>query len=259
VKLRITILGSGTGIPWRARAGPGWVLTAEGGSGADAVLVDPSAGSSQRMADRGIPLDRLTHVLFTHYHPDHTGDLVPILFALRNPRFRDRPPLRLIGPRGLRKLLRELRGVYGDWIEPPQGVEATEIGGAEGDPFVRVGALEVTPFPTDHADPSIALRILCRGGPTIAYTGDTDRCDGAVEAARGADLLLIECSFPEGGKRPGHLVPSEAGRIAEAAGARRAVLIHMYPECHGHDLLGSFRRWFSGEAALAEDGMVIEA
>lgn len=253
----ITILGSGTGVPWRGRAGPGWVAQLDPGGG-EAVLVDPSAGSIQRMAECGIPLERLSHVLFSHYHPDHTGDLGPILFALRNPRYRERPrPLKLIGPRGLRKLLRDLAGVYGHFIDAAKDAEVTELGGAGGPGFAAVGPLEVTAHPVLHLEPSVAYRFAARGGATFAYSGDSDRCDGLVDAARNADLFLCECSFPEGRKQPGHLTPSEAGRVAEAAGARKLALLHLYPECHGHDLLGPCREVYRGEALVAEDGMVL--
>jgi ribonuclease BN (tRNA processing enzyme) len=253
----ITILGSGTGIPWRGRAGPGWVAQL-GGPEAAAMLVDPSAGSGQRMVERGIPLERLTHVLFSHYHPDHTGDLVPLLFALKNGRYQTgSQPLKLIGPRGLRKLLRDLLAVYGSWIDLAERLETIELGGAEGASFATVGPLEVTAHPVAHTDSSVAYRFDSRSGPPFAYSGDTDRCDGVVDASRNADLLLCECSFPEGEKRPGHLIPSEVGKIAEAAGARRVVLLHLYPECHGRDLLTPCREYFRGEAAVGEDGMVL--
>jgi ribonuclease BN (tRNA processing enzyme) len=253
----ITILGSGTGVPWRGRAGPGWVLQLDSPE-ADAVLVDPSAGSVQRMADCGIPLERLTHLFFSHYHPDHTGDLAPLLFALRNPRYQQRPRrLRLIGPRGLRNLLRDLAIVYGHWIDIGDRLEVTEMGGAEGTSFVTVGPLEVTAHPVIHTDSSVAYRFLARGGTTFAYSGDTDRCDGVVDAARNADLLLSECAFPEGQKHAGHLVPSEVGKIAQAAGVRRVVLLHLYPECHEQDLVGPCRQYFQGEVVIAEDRMVL--
>jgi ribonuclease BN (tRNA processing enzyme) len=255
--ITITILGSGVGIPSRTRAGPGWVATVEAPE-ADAVLVDPSAGSIQRMAERGIPLDRLTHVLLSHFHPDHTGDLAPLLFALKSPRYAGRsPPLTLIGPRGLRKLLRDLEGVYGQAIESARNLQVVELGSGERERFAAVGPLDVTAFPVVHAEGSIAYRFSRRGGPTFAYTGDTDHCDGAVEAGRGADLLLIECSYPEGEKRAGHLTPSEVGRIAAAAGPSRVVLLHLYPECRGHDLITPCRKYFAGEVTLAEDGMTI--
>jgi ribonuclease BN (tRNA processing enzyme) len=255
--LSVTILGSGTGVPWRARAGPGLVIQA-GGPEADAVLVDPSAGSIQRMAERGIPLEVLTHVVFSHYHPDHMGDLVPILFALKNPRYASRPrPLRLVGPRGLHRLLRTVGEAWGPWLESGERIQAFELGATEEDRFTTMGPLEVTAFPVIHADPSVAYRFSLRGEAAIAYSGDTDRCDGIVDAARNADLLLLECSYPEGEKRPGHLVPSEAGLIASASGARRVLLLHLYPECHDRDLLTPMREYFKGPVEVAEDGMVV--
>ncbi len=253
----ITILGSGTGVPWRGRAGPGWVALL-GGEDADAMLVDPSAGSLQRMVDAGIPLERVTHVVFSHYHPDHTGELAPLLFALKNPRYRERPRhLKLVGPRGLRKLLRDLCGVYGAAIEPGERVEVLELGDLPEGGFIPVGPLEVTAHPVVHDDASVAYRFATRGNGVFAYSGDTDRCEGVVDAARNADVLLIECAFPEGQKHPGHLVPSEVGRIAAAAGARKVVLLHLYPECHGHDLIAPCSQLFSGEVLVAEDGMVL--
>lgn len=252
----ITVLGSGTGVPWRGHASPGWVIDCEAGEGA--VLVDPGAGSIQRMADRGIPLERLTHILFTHLHPDHTGDLVPLLFALKNPRYRERPRrVQLAGPRGLRNLMRDLlRSAWGRWVDAGDKIEVVELETGS-DSFAALGLFEVVAFPVAHAEGSVAYRIERRGGPAIAYTGDTDRCDGVVDAARNADLLLIECSFPEGQKHEGHLIPSEVGRMAAAAGARRVVLLHLYPECQGQDLIGPCRAFFSGPVTVAEDGMTI--
>ena len=175
--ITLTILGTGVGSPSRTRAGPGWVATLETPD-ADALLVDPSAGSIQRMAERGIPLDRLTHVLITHFHPDHTGDLAPLLFALKNPRYAGRArPLAVLGRRACRKLLRDLEGIYGRAIES-RNLQVVELGGGEKERFTAVGPLDVTAFPVVHAEPSLAYRFSRRGGPTFAYTGDTDACEG---------------------------------------------------------------------------------
>lgn len=260
MKLRVTILGSGTAVPWRGRNSPGLVIQVETEERECLALVDPSAGSVHRMVACGYALESLTHVLITHFHPDHTGDLAPLLFALRNPRLREvgeRNPLRWIGPRGLRKLYRSLEGVYGSWIDLGARLEIDEVDPEENQGFFSLGPLEVTCFRVDHTDNSIAYRFESRAGRILAYSGDTDHCDGVVEAARGADLLILECAFPEGKKRPGHLVPSEAGQIATAANARRVLLTHFYPECWGEDLVRPCREHYTGEVLLAEDGLTV--
>jgi len=102
---------------------------------------------------------------------------------------------------------------------------------------VRVGPLEIEPFRVFHPVEAYGVRVT---GPsslapgervTLAYTGDTDVCDGVVELARGADLLLAEAAFHEGRDdavdRGIHLTGRRAGEVATAAGAKRLVLTHL--------------------------------
>jgi ribonuclease BN (tRNA processing enzyme) len=258
--LSVTILGSGTSVPWRGRNAPGLVLRIETDERNLLVLVDPSAGSIHRMADYGYSLADLSHVLFTHYHPDHTGDLVPILFALKNPRFAavgSDHPVQFVGPPGLIDLCKGLDLAYGHWIHHPTRVEFREINWRENQGFFALGPVETTCFPVDHTDNSIAYRFEPRSGSVLTYTGDTGYCESAIEAGREAGLLIIECSFPEGQKRKGHLTPSEVGRIAAAANAQRIVMTHLYPECRGQNLMEPCREYFRGEILIAEDGLTL--
>jgi ribonuclease BN (tRNA processing enzyme) len=255
-----TLLGSGTGVPWRSRNPPGLVLAVESDDRSRLALIDPSAGSCQRLVSRGYDLEQLTHVLVTHFHPDHTGDLAPLLFALRNPSLGEvgaREPLELVGPVGLGDLLAGLEAVYDGWIDIGGRRRIRELERTDREGFFTVGAVEVTWFPVEHTEHSLAFRFESRAGKVLAYSGDTDVCDGIVEAARDADVLVLDCAFPEGRKCPGHLVPSEAGWIATAANVRKLILTHLYPECDGEDLLAPCRRHFSGDVVIAEDGLTV--
>jgi ribonuclease BN (tRNA processing enzyme) len=86
-------------------------------------------------------------------------------------------------------------------------------------------------------------------------SGDTDYCQSIVDLAREADLLVLECSFPEGRKVEGHLTPSLAGRIASESHCRRLLLTHLYPVCDSADVVGPCRDIFKGDIILAEDLM----
>ena len=77
-----------------------------------------------------------------------------------------------------------------------------------------------------------------------------------VELARGADTLLIECSFPA--EVPGHLTPEGVARIASEAGVRRVVLTHIYPAADELNLVTEVGRGFEGEILVAEDGLAFE-
>jgi len=122
---------------------------------------------------------------------------------------------------------------------------------------VALGDLWIKTLPLEHTPESVGYRIASPQGRTVVYAGDTDYCPNIVELARGADLLLLECSFPEGRKVNGHLTPSLAGRIAQEAECRRLVLTHLYPPCDQSDIRGDCRKVFDGEVLLAEDMMRI--
>jgi len=65
-------------------------------------------------------------------------------------------------------------------------------------------------------------------GKKIAYCPDTGYCENAVTLAKGADLLISECSFLPGENSADwpHLNPQSAARIAKEAGAARLALVH---------------------------------
>lgn len=65
-------------------------------------------------------------------------------------------------------------------------------------------------------------------GKTVAYCPDTGVCENAVELAKNADLLVIECSLKSGEKNPKwpHLNPEDAIAIAREASAKKLALVH---------------------------------
>jgi ribonuclease BN (tRNA processing enzyme) len=204
------------------------------------------------MAEAGIYFARLHHVFYTHLHPDHTGDLVPLLFAKRNTDLRRNEDITLYGPQGFKEYLRRLRDVYGEWIAE-QGYHLTlqELRGGK----IHGSDWRVTAIPVLHTEGSLGYRIESKTGGVIAYSGDSDVCPGLIELGRGADILILECSFPDKLKAPGHLTPTEAGRIASEAGCRRLILTHFYPVCDKYDIVGACEKTFSGEIILASDLM----
>jgi len=78
-----------------------------------------------------------------------------------------------------------------------------------------------------------------------------------VELAQGADLLILESSFPDEDPCEGHLTPSLAGRMAALAGVKRLVLIHFYPECLRTDVSAQCRKTYQGELILGEDLLLL--
>jgi len=108
-----------------------------------------------------------------------------------------------------------------------------------------------------HAESSMATRIELESGQAVVYSGDSEYCANLVELGRSADLLILECAFPEEMQSIGHLTPSLAGRIARESRCKKLLLTHFYPPCDESDLLTPLRKEFSGAVILAEDLMKI--
>jgi ribonuclease BN (tRNA processing enzyme) len=250
--MEIIIIGSGTGVPSLRRGSPATVIRV----GGHLLLLDSGSGTLRRLLEAGVDFKQVEYLFYSHFHPDHTADLAPFLFAsnygsdeVRN------HGLTIIGPPGMAAFYEKLKGVYGKWIMP-QGYSLSieEVSSGE----IPFADFSVSGFPLAHTDHSMGFRITGEGGKVVSYSGDTDYCANLIALARDAGVLIVECSFPDDRKVEGHLTPSLAGRAAREAGCKKVVLTHLYPPCDSHDVVGAVKREFAGAVALAEDFMRVE-
>lgn len=247
--MQLTILGSGTAIPVADRFPAGYLLQFDG----SLALVDCGPGTLRRFAATGHTLRELDAVLFTHYHTDHCADLAALLFALRSPTFAGRPPLRVFGAPGLRRLVDKLTEAW-PWLAPRD----YELQLHEVTPGTfALGTARVDAIPIRHTAQSLGYRVTTAAG-CIAFSGDADECDELVELARGSDLFVCDCATPDGQKLDGHLTPALAAQHAARAGCGTLVLTHFYPECVGHDLGAAAARHFPGPIVLASDLLTLQ-
>jgi len=244
----IIFLGTGTGVPSARRGSPSLVLVQD----RTTLLFDSGPGALRQLARAGLSFTRLSGLFYTHFHPDHVADLVAFLFAARYaPDFRPQTPILVFGPIGLEAHYAHLRAAYGHYVEPRSAtIVFSEL--APGD-TAPLGPFHIETGPVPHTPPCLGYRVVVPGGPTVAITGDTDYGEDLVRLAGGADLLVTECSFPEGQKIDGHLTPGLAGRAAREAGVKALALVHFNPECDEADLLGPIAAEYDGPVTLAED------
>ena len=110
---------------------------------------------------------------------------------------------------------------------------------------------------TFHTENSIAYRIEF-DGKSIVYSGDTGYTESLIDIAKDADMLIIECSFPDELKFKTHLTPSEVGMIARASKAKNVILTHLYADCDEIDIVSQVRKHVDVDVILAEDLMEID-
>jgi len=244
----LIVLGSGTGIPSLRRASPGLLVISDSTN----LLIDSGPGTLRKMLEVGITYRDIGILLYTHLHPDHTADLVPALFACKYgdlPREKD---LLCMGGPGFKAFFEEFGKLYGSWIEP-QSYHLT-IKEISRDPLLFQG-LKIISKPMAHISGSVGYRIEFKNGKSITISGDTDYCQNIIDLAFETDLLVLECSFPDGKKVDGHLTPSLAGRIGSESHCKRLLLTHLYPVCDQFDIVNECRQVYKGDLILGEDLM----
>jgi len=249
--MEVFVLGTGVGVPNLNRSYPGIFVKCNKG----ATLIDPGPGSLRQLLKSGFTYQDVDSIVITHFHPDHCLDLVSFLFACRYPVSPRKKPVTLIGPEGIRDLYNGLAEIFKDAVKV-EGFKLDVIETMEGS-FLPGGA-KVKVKRVEHTRNSVGIRLSCPEGGVLAYSGDTGYCRSVIDLAFGADLLIIESSFPEGTDVKTHLTPSLAGRIARESGAKKVVLTHLYPVCEGHDILSQCKREYKGPVSIASDLMKIK-
>ncbi len=247
--MELITVGTGTVAPSADRtAACHWVRYGE-----LRLLLDCGPGALHRLAQFGLPWDQVTHVVLSHFHPDHYAEVPMLVYALKYttvpPR---REPLVILGPPGVVQLIRALAEGYGPWLlDPGFPIAILDIRHGEPFPLGPDVALETCPVP--HTAESVAIGITAPDG-RLVYTGDTGPSPELTTWATGCDLLLAECSLPEAQAIDQHLTPERAGDLAQAAGAKRLVLTHFYPPVETTDPARVAAARFAGPVTAARDG-----
>jgi ribonuclease BN (tRNA processing enzyme) len=248
--MELIILGSGTTIPLKNRASPSLALRIDG----RLILFDMGPGALRQLNRAGLNHEKIERVFFTHFHPDHTADIIHLLFASRNPSIlKKRKPFVLAGARGLKDLIVKLQAAYDDWLRLPPEIMRIEELDVHGDFQRDYPGFRIIARPVRHSSGSLAYRVEDKNGKSFVYSGDTGLCDEIVELSKGSDLLVLESSFPDGEEVEGHLTPSQAGQIATLAGVNRLILIHFYPKCLRTDIAAQARKSYKGDLTLGSD------
>ena len=253
--MQLIVLGSGTSVFHPLRAAAAFWLATDGGS----VLLDCSPDAPHRMAQEDLDWPNLDAIWISHLHLDHCAGVPAFLFGIKSaPQAKPRTkPLRIFGCKGIEKLLRAIDSSHNyKLFEQKFPIEFHEIATADtSTAFEILPGLKALTVATPHRAESLAIRLEDAGGARLVYTSDTGFSQAVAEFARGADLLLLECSFYRNKPVQTHLELAEAMRVAQLAEPRRVVLTHLYPEWDGIDPKAEAGKLWPGETIEARDGL----
>jgi ribonuclease BN (tRNA processing enzyme) len=178
-----------------------------------------SFGALQAMADP----DSIDAVFLSHLHADHCLDVAPFVVWHRYSGRSSGRCIPLYAPVGAERRLALAYDIHGDALTDV--FDFVPVGPGE----LTIGPFAVELARTAHPVECYAIR-LTAGGRSLVYTGDTGPCDGVVQLARGADVLLAEAAHPDRDPRQPpalHLTGRQAGEHAAAAAVGRLLVTHV--------------------------------
>ena len=245
-----------------------------------AWLVDCGSGVTQRLLAHGRPGARLTGLLLTHLHSDHTVDLMQLLISGWHQG--RAAPLRVYGPRGTAAFLGAIRAAWQPELNQrmahehrgPDGLELdiTEISGGwtlEED-GLRITSTEVRHQPVPQAFGFRFDHTLT--GTSAVISGDTAFSPELIALAQGCDLLVHEtfvhwafdaqrAHLPRETRenvRAYHTTGPEVGRVAAECGAGHLALTHFVPpRFDAARLLDDIRAHYGGPVSIGSDLMCL--
>jgi ribonuclease BN (tRNA processing enzyme) len=246
--MELRVLGCWAPYPAPGGAMSGYLVQ----HGRTSLLLDGGSGVASRL-QQYLPIESLRAVIVSHLHEDHISDIHCLRFiqlaAIQAGRTTDR--LQIWAPA---EPVEQRR-----WLE--SGEQWVDLRTYDpGRPLI-LDDLQIEFVPTTHAVPTWAMRIQpVGGGPILFYGADTGWDDSLIEAARGADLLLVEASLDEAHAHMrwlGHMTATEAARLAKEAGVKRTILTHIHPTMDRVQLLKEAQSVWPRAELVQQDGLYV--
>jgi ribonuclease BN (tRNA processing enzyme) len=221
---------------------------------APSIVVDFGATTLYALHRAGLRGTDVAGVVITHLHGDHYGGLP---FLLLDGMYHDvrSTPLSIVGAVGLEHRLGVLfEALYTD-VAHRERPFATTFDELHPQDVKDLLGYRIEAFAALHMDPPdvpLCLRITGPSGKVVAFSGDTEVCDGFRDASRGADLLVAECSCltPPCGR---HITWQDWQDAFPKMKAKRILLTHLGQPVR--DRVDELAKLAPSHVSFADDGM----
>ena len=229
------------------------------------VLLDCSEGIRYRIQNAGYDYGHIHHVAISHSHPDHAA--LPQFLQAKSCRRIFNHDQNDFGVCSVYMPKASVEGFDDVWrwhVPENEGEYWSEftpqfVAMDEGSSIGVTSDITLKSFPVYHGfgrHPAVAYRLETPYG-VIAYSGDTAKCPGVIEAARDADLFICEQGFRAGFDDKdayGHLTPYDVGLVCKEAQPKHVRMVHYIGLDTDEEALSEVRRGgFDGDIKRAKD------
>ena len=242
---KITILGVGTCDLNPDHPITSSVLLQFPGTPVTNIVFDFGRGVAMKLAQMGIYQDDISHIIISHFHPDHVSDLIPYLHAAswsqRNPRTSD---LHIYGPTGIKKLMERMFSLCGtgDLNRDTFDIHIHEIQRQNFEINEQTFTFADLPPANNHG---IKFEYNSK---IVAITGDSHFHEKEIAFLQDVDLAIVDA---------GHISEKELIALATQTQAKKLVCSHLYRDIpikqiqkRSPDFNGEFILGYSGQTFL---------
>ncbi|MDY5159984.1 MBL fold metallo-hydrolase [Actinotignum urinale] len=260
--MRLTIIGCSGSMAGSASPASAYLIQANGvdeqGHPREySVIMDFGSGAMGyllRYVDPAI----IDAIMISHFHIDHCGDIIGMQVYRKWLPAGPLPQIPLYTPGDGQERMRQLDGGEDDSNFTDVYDFVTVM---PGDSF-DIGPIHVEAFEARHTIDALCYRITApsENDPektvTLTFSGDTDTCQGLLDASIGADVLLCEAAYEDGRDtvRGVHLTGSRAGKLAKDAGVSSLFLTHLPPWTDPHRVKKAASEEYDGPIFVVKAG-----
>ena len=195
--MKLTILGNTGPYPSKTGNCSGYLLTVNGKN----LILDMGSGVLQNL-DKCIGIDRIDAIFISHFHFDHTGDLLPLSYY--NFKKENKTPI-----------FAHIEDT--DYCKLLLNTNQFNIVNIDENSKIDFAGCELTFEKMVHPVTDYAIKIS--GDETFVYTGDTVMNDRIIPFIQGADAVLADCLKPSCFTGP-HMTIENAVELQEKTGVK---------------------------------------
>jgi ribonuclease Z len=194
--IEITLLGTGGPSPTIERFGPSTVIETQG----QYFVFDAGRGTTIRLQQAGIPLDKIEHVFLTHLHSDHITGLSDLW--LSSWIWQRQNKMQLFGPPGTKDFADHLQQAFTENISlrtlnsglnEQYSKLIVEESAVDNIVVYQKHDIKITAFHVNHGVVKHAYGYKFEShGRKIIISGDTAYSENLIKHAKNADILIHE-------------------------------------------------------------------
>jgi ribonuclease Z len=230
--MELLFLGTSSMVPTKERNHSGILLT----YGSEGILVDCGEGTQRQLKLAGIPANKITKVLISHWHGDHVLGLPGLLQTLGASEYTK--VLEIYGPKGTKQQFHYMKKTF--FFEEKFDVSIKEVGGGK---FFECDDFLLEAMPLAHSVPCVGYKFVekdkrkmrmdaikkkgipkgpllgqlqegksvnfngrkvhpdevtyKKNGKSVAFILDTALCKNCSTLAKDSDVLECEATYPD--------------------------------------------------------------